>query len=71
MKQLSLKVRACAVVAAAALVMGWGSESQACTNLIAGKKATVDGSTMITYAADSHTLYGFLEHMPAADHKTG
>ncbi len=71
MKQLSLKVRACAVVAAAALVMGWGSESQACTNLIAGKKATVDGSTMITYAADSHTLYGFLEHMPAADHKPG
>ena len=27
----------------------------ACTSLLAGRKATVDGSTLITYAADSHT----------------
>ncbi len=32
----------------------------ACTNLLAGKNATTDGSTLITYAADSHTLYGDL-----------
>ena len=43
----------------------------ACTNFIAGKKATVDGSVMITYAADSHTLYGDLSHTPAAVHKDG
>lgn len=43
----------------------------ACTNLIAGKKATTDGSVMITYAADSHTLYGDLSHTPAAVHKEG
>lgn len=42
--------------------------AEACTNLIAGKKATKDGSTMVTYAADSHTLYGALYHQPAADH---
>ena len=43
----------------------------ACTNLIAGKKATTDGSVLITYAADSHTLYGNLSHTPAAVHKEG
>ncbi len=65
------KMRAVGLMAAAALVMGWGAQSQACTNLIAGKKATIDGSTMITYAADSHTLFGFLDFYPAADHKPG
>lgn len=46
-------------------------QSEACTNLIAGKKASADGSVMITYAADSHNLYGMLTHTPAADHKPG
>lgn len=45
--------------------------ADACTNLIAGKKATTDGSVMITYAADSHNLYGQLSHTPAADHPSG
>ncbi len=45
--------------------------ADACTNLIAGKKATKDGSTMVTYAADSHTLYGALYHQAATDHKPG
>ena len=39
--------------------------SFACTNLLLTKGATTDGSTMITYAADSHTLYGELYHWPA------
>ena len=43
----------------------------ACTNLIAGKKASADGSVMITYAADSHNLYGELTHTPAVDHPKG
>ncbi len=43
----------------------------ACTSLIAAKGATDDGSTMITYAADSHTLYGELYHQPAASHEPG
>lgn len=45
--------------------------SLACTSLIAGKGATVDGSVMITYAADSHNLYGELYRQPAADHPKG
>jgi dipeptidase len=45
--------------------------SLACTNFLITKGASVDGSTMITYAADSHTLYGELYYQPAADYPTG
>ena len=43
----------------------------ACTNFLVGKDASVDGSTMVSYAADSYALYGFLHHSPAADHPAG
>ena len=55
----------------AAAIAAGTAVSLACTSLIAGKKATADGSVMITYAADSHNLYGELYHQPAADHATG
>ena len=45
--------------------------SVACTNFIVGKNASVTGSTMISYAADSHQLYGELYYTPAADHAPG
>lgn len=45
--------------------------ADACTNFLITKGATVDGSTMITYAADSHTLYGEMYFWPAVDHKPG
>ena len=32
----------------------------ACTNYLITKGASTDGSTMISYAADSHILYGEL-----------
>ena len=47
-------------------VMLSGMEAFACTGLLVGKKASVDGSVMISYAADSHTLYGELYRWPAA-----
>ena len=37
----------------------------ACTNYLVTKGASKDGSTMISYAADSHVLYGELYHWPA------
>jgi len=43
----------------------------ACTNYLISKGASVDGSTMITYAADSHELYGELYYYPAADYPKG
>lgn len=56
------------IAAGAALA---GVDAGACTSLIAARGATADGGTMITYAADSHTLYGELYNQPAADHKKG
>jgi dipeptidase len=45
--------------------------AEACTNYLISRGATVDGSTMISYAADSHVLYGELYYTPAADHMEG
>ncbi|MCK4888944.1 MAG: C69 family dipeptidase, partial [Candidatus Aminicenantes bacterium] len=41
------------------------SELNPCTNILVSRGASTDGSTMITYAADSHILYGELYHWPA------
>lgn len=43
----------------------------ACTNFLFTKSTTKDGSTAITYAADSHVLYGELYHWPAANWPAG
>ncbi len=56
---------------ACVLVLFVGFQAYACTNILVTKGASTDGSTMITYAADSHTLYGELYHVPAADHLPG
>ena len=53
-----------------ALSCAWVA-GMACTNFVVGKKASVDGSTMVSYAADSYALYGYLHHSPAADHAPG
>jgi len=45
--------------------------SYACTNFLISKGASIDGSTMITYAADAHVLYGELYYTPAAKHLAG
>lgn len=42
-----------------------------CTNLLVGKKASTDGSTLISYAADSYALYGELYHWPAQQYSPG
>ena len=47
------------------------STADACTNFLFTKGATRDGSTMITYAADSHTLYGELYYRKAATYPAG
>lgn len=47
------------------------SHAVACTNFLITKGASADGSTMITYAADSHVLYGELYFRPAADYPAG
>jgi dipeptidase len=44
---------------------------ESCTNYLISKGASVDGSTMITYAADAHVLYGELYYTPGARHMEG
>ena len=47
------------------------SPTNACTNVLVTKNASVDGSTLLSYAADSHDLYGELYYWPAAKHEPG
>ncbi len=46
-------------------------KSHGCTNFLVTKGASKDGSTMITYSADSHALYGELYFWPAMKYKPG
>ena len=46
-------------------------QSFACTNFIITKGASKDGSVMVSYSADSHTLYGELYHWAAATYPAG
>ena len=52
------------------LILGW-SYGEACTNFICSRGASADGSTMITYVADSHTRYGQLRYHKGGDHQLG
>ena len=53
------------VLAAIACSMA-GMKALGCTNLLVGKNASIDGSVMISYSADSHDLYGEMYRWPAA-----
>ena len=55
----------------ALLLVATYTVSLACTSFLVGKNATTDGSTIITYNADSYVLAGFLRHSPAADYPKG
>lgn len=52
------------------LGMGW-SQVHACTNYLVSKGASADGSTMVSYAADSHIRYGELYFSEATDWPSG
>ena len=46
-------------------------QGNSCTNVIVTKGASKDGSVLVSYAADSHYLFGELYYHPAADWKAG
>jgi dipeptidase len=52
-------------------IMLESQSSYGCSSLLVTKGASRDGSTMITYTADSHTLYGDLRYYPAAQFREG
>lgn len=53
------------------ILVGASVSGFACTSFLVTKGASTDGSTMITYAADSHTLYGELYYRAAAKYPEG
>lgn len=59
------------MISALVLLMAVAINGWACTNLIVGKKASADGSVLISYSADSYGMFGFLCHYPAATHPAG
>ena len=57
---------ACAVAATVAI-----QKADACTNVIISPGASADGSSMVSYAADSHWLFGELYFRKAASWRPG
>lgn len=53
------------------LIFMVNSNSRSCTNYLVTKGASTDGSTFISYTADSHVLYGELYFRPAAMYPEG
>jgi len=59
------------LISAAVLSSICVNTSDACTNVIITKGASIDGSCMVSYSADSHSLFGELYYHKAADWKAG
>ena len=55
-----------AILLLSAAAVAGNIDSKACTNVIVTRGASTDGSNMVSYAADSHQLYGELYFAPAA-----
>ena len=54
------------IIMLTAAILGFAEiNTDACTNVLITKGASVDGSNMISYAADSHLLFGELYFAPA------
>ena len=43
----------------------------ACTNLIVGKRASADGSVIVTYSSDDYGAYGYLFYQKGGKHQPG
>ena len=66
MRNILLKTFVAATFALLAAAKG-----NTCTNVIISRGASMDGSVMVSYAADSHYLFGELYYHPARDWKAG
>ena len=67
MKKLILLV----VVSILSLLTSHFSPLCACTNLIVGKKASADGSVIVTYSSDDYGAYGYLFYQKGGKHQPG
>ena len=62
----SIRLLFCTILAATSVLASW-----ACTNIIVGKKASVDGSVLVSYSADSYGCYGVMQHFAPGCHPQG
>ena len=62
----SMRLLFCTMLAATSVLASW-----ACTNIIVGKKASVDGSVLVSYSADSYGCYGVMQHFAPGCHPQG
>lgn len=53
------------------VLFAFQTAAHACTNLIVGKKASADGSVIVSYSADSFGSFGFMCRYPAGKHPKG
>ena len=65
-----MKVKTMCLAALTALLVS-ALRGEACSNVIVTKGASADGSCMVSYAADSHVLYGELYFHPAGKFRAG
>ena len=54
-----------------AALLAVAPDGNTCTNVIVTSGASRDGSVLVSYAADSHKLFGDLRYRPAMDWKAG
>ncbi len=60
-----MRILSKAILLTIAAALAFSAESRACSNILVTKGASADGSNMISYAADSHQLYGELYFLRA------
>lgn len=66
-----MKSKTTGLIIAGIMMLTFVNIDYACTNYLITKGASADGSVMISYAADSHVLYGELYHWPAGEWPEG
>ena len=59
------------IIVSAALLLAGALRADACSNVIVSPGASIDGSSMVSYAADSHWLFGELYFRPGGKWKVG
>ena len=47
------------------------NHAMACTDILVGRKASIDGSVFLAYSADGYGWFAPLHYVPAATHKSG
>jgi hypothetical protein len=47
------------------------NHAMACTDILVGRKASLDGSVFLAYSADGYGWFAPLHYVPAATHKSG